>query len=64
LIENPNPVGRRSGDKDLVAASLEIALDVLGENLFVLDHEDTEPHLLKLLSARDNTSAISARQWH
>src|SRR5215510_3294553 len=44
FIEKSNPVGRSSGDEGLVAASLKIALDVLGKYLFVLDQEDPARH--------------------
>src|SRR5262245_42370644 len=44
FIEKPNPFGRGSGDEDVVTASLEIALDVLGKYLFVLDQEDPARH--------------------
>src|SRR5215510_6646252 len=51
FVEMPDPLGRSCGDEDLVAASVEIAFDVLGKYLFVLDQEDTARHLIKLRSA-------------
>src|SRR5262245_15966892 len=51
LIEKLDPLGGRARSQDLIAASLEITLDVLGEDFLVLDQEDTAGHLLKLLQA-------------